>query len=197
MELSQRDLFTQAVVQTILDYYIFNSGGGLNGTMMQQPEPLQINATVILSTNIYSTTKTPAPQQNTKKMFYLIEQIDQKKVQKVIDQVIANSSKESVLSFKVHVKQLSENDIENMTEDHLKLVKADIVVHDDAEYRNRMLAKLSQLYYKAMNVPEAVDCIVHMRDGAYAAKFILDRIAEKQLEIALQVSFNLYEQLPS
>ncbi|CAL6089455.1 26S_proteasome regulatory subunit [Hexamita inflata] len=196
-QLTQKDLFSQAVVQTILDFYIFKNGGGLNGTCISQAEPsqLQINTTYNASSNIYQTAKTPAPIQ-IKKQFWLLEQVNEEKIQLVIKQVIENSSQESVLSFKVHVKQLTEQDIDNMSEEHLKLIKQDIMVHDDYEYKRKMLQKMADLYLTKENYVQAVDCVILSRDAKYAAKFILDFLEQGKVEFAIQTAFNFQEKLP-
>lgn len=48
-----------------------------------------------------------------------MESLDMGKIRKIIDSIVSISSPESVLSFKVHVKQLTEADLQKMSTEHL------------------------------------------------------------------------------
>lgn len=72
-----------------------------------------------------------------------MESLDMSKIRKIIDSIVSISSPESVLSFKVHVKQLTEADLQQMSTEHLQLVKQDVMNHDDLQYKTVILKAIS------------------------------------------------------
>lgn len=74
-----------------------------------------------------------------------MSQLPETRITEIVDRVIAASSPESALSFKVHVKQLNERDLEQMDAQQLELVQQDMYSHEDLEYRQKMLVGISKL----------------------------------------------------
>lgn len=107
------------------------------------------------------------------------------KINLIIEQIISQSSPESVLSFKVHVKQLKETDLQKMSDEHLKIVKVDVLSHDDDDYKKQILKQISHLYLTRDNISEAVQTIIETNDSNAAASFLLHFVQENKASLAI------------
>lgn len=99
--------------------------------------------------------------------------------------MVAASSPESALSFKVHVKQLNEQDLEKMDAAQLELVQRDLYSHEDLEYRQKMLVGISKLQLARGDVLAAAKTAVAAKDVAHQAWFISQFVEVGKDELAV------------
>lgn len=63
------------------------------------------------------------------KPFYLLDSIKNDVIMSVIEKVIGKSSPESILSFKIHVMNLNEEDLRKASKEQLAIILGDLLHH--------------------------------------------------------------------